>query len=165
MRYIKSTLYGLFCFIITGLQAENDASTNAMLNHETKTATINITGNDKMQYNINSFTVPANYTIKIKLTNVGSLPKQAMAHNLMVLKQETDPMKLVNAAVTAKDNGFFPKSYEDKVWAVTDLLGPGESDTIEFKAPPVGEYTYLCTFPAHYQSGMKGKMLVKDNIE
>jgi azurin len=38
----------------------------------------------------------------------------------------------------------------------TRLLGPGESDTIEFTVP-AGQYTYICSFPGHYMT-MTGTM-------
>jgi len=38
-------------------------------------------------------------------------------------------------------------------------VGGGESDTIEFEAPPEGEYDYICSFPGHYQQ-MQGKLVV-----
>ena len=39
------------------------------------------------------------------------------------------------------------------------LLGAGESDTIEFVAPAEGTYKFICTWPAHYAS-MQGEMVV-----
>ena len=43
-----------------------------------------------------------------------------------------------------------------------DLLGPRKSGEADFKAPTVpGDYPFLCTFPAHYQTGMKGTLTVK----
>jgi azurin len=47
------------------------------------------------------------------------------------------------------------------ILAQTKLLGPGESETIDFKAPTQpGEYPFLCTFPGHFAM-MKGKLVVK----
>jgi azurin len=39
-------------------------------------------------------------------------------------------------------------------------LGGGETDVIEFQAPPAGEYEFLCSFPGHYAM-MRGKFVVK----
>ncbi|MCC6414926.1 MAG: azurin, partial [Opitutaceae bacterium] len=36
-----------------------------------------------------------------------------------------------------------------------------ESDTITIKLDQAGEYPFLCSFPAHYQVGMHGKIIVK----
>jgi len=40
----------------------------------------------------------------------------------------------------------------------TAMLGGGESDTIEFTAPPAGTYPFICTFPGHYAI-MRGKLV------
>jgi len=55
-----------------------------------------------------------------------------------------------------------PVEMSDVIIAHTKLLGPGESDTITFKAPTKkGRYVFLCSFPGHYQIGMKGYMVVR----
>jgi azurin len=54
-----------------------------------------------------------------------------------------------------------PAGTAAKIIAQTKLLGPGESDSIDFKAPSApGEYPFLCTFPGHFAL-MKGKLVVK----
>jgi azurin len=48
------------------------------------------------------------------------------------------------------------------VLASTPLAGPGETVEVTFKAPTAaGEYTFLCSFPGHFLSGMKGALTVK----
>ena len=49
----------------------------------------------------------------------------------------------------------------DKIVAHTKLLGAKESDEISFTLTEPGEYTYLCSFPAHYLTGMKGVIVVQ----
>jgi azurin len=54
-----------------------------------------------------------------------------------------------------------PTGTAAKIIAQTKLLGPGETDTIDFTAPAQpGEYPFLCTFPGHFAL-MKGKLVVK----
>ena len=49
-----------------------------------------------------------------------------------------------------------------EVLASIPLQGPKQSGTITFRAPAEpGAYTYLCSFPGHYLSGMKGVLLVR----
>jgi azurin len=46
--------------------------------------------------------------------------------------------------------------------AHTKLLGPKEKDTVTFQAPKEpGRYPFLCSFPGHYQVGMRGELIVE----
>ena len=48
------------------------------------------------------------------------------------------------------------------VLAMTGLAGPGETVQVTFKAPAKpGKYPFVCSFPGHYLSGMKGELTVK----
>jgi len=125
------------------------------------TATVEITGNDRMQYNINEFTVPAGSTVRIKFVNVGDLPKNAMGHNVVVMKKDVDLQPFVAAAAQAGQNDYFPPDRSDAVIAHTEMLGPDQSDTMTFEAPAPGDYPYLCSFPGHFAAGMRGVMTVE----
>lgn len=126
------------------------------------TATVRLTGNDQMQYNVNRFEVPAGSTVTLNFEHVGQLPKAAMGHNVVILKAGVDAAQFNNAAMQAANQDYFPTARQDDVIAHTEQLGGGESDTIQFQAPEPGEYDYLCTFPGHYQAGMKGVMVVTE---
>ena len=85
-----------------------------------------------------------------------------MAHNFVLLKEGASPVEFNNAAMTARDTDFIPPSMKDQIIAHTDLAGPGETVEVTFAAPTKpGTYTYLCSFPGHYQVGMKGELIVK----
>ena len=123
--------------------------------------TFELTANDTMKYNLTRLEVAAGSEVKVTLTNAGALPKAQMAHNWILLKLGTDPVAFTNAAVTHLADDYFPTNLADEVIARTKLVGPRQSDTIEFKAPTApGEYTYVCTFPGHYVSGMHGVLFV-----
>ena len=63
---------------------------------------------------------------------------------------------------TQRTPGYIPAALSDEIIAHIDLLGPRKSGEVDFKAPMTpGEYPFLCTFPAHYQTGMKGFLTVK----
>ena len=122
-------------------------------------ATINLTANDAMQFNTAEIKVAAGRTIKLNLKHVGKMPAEMMGHNFVLLAQGTDISAFSAAGVTAKDTDYIAASMADKVIAKTKLLGGGESDAIEFKAPAAGTYDFICTFPGH--SGiMKGKLII-----
>jgi azurin len=51
--------------------------------------TSELTGGDDMKYNVTEIKAKPGETIKIQLKNVGTLPKMAMAHNVVVVKPTT----------------------------------------------------------------------------
>ncbi|HEY0945970.1 MAG TPA: plastocyanin/azurin family copper-binding protein, partial [Opitutaceae bacterium] len=63
---------------------------------------VEITANDSMKFNVTRIEAAAGEELRIVLRNVGSMPKEAMGHNWVLLKQGSDAQAFVNAAVTAK---------------------------------------------------------------
>lgn len=125
-------------------------------------AVVEITANDAMKFNVTRFEVAAGQQVKVTLRNVGSMPKAAMGHNLVILKKDADVKGFADAAVMAAASDYFPAAKADQAIAHTKMLGPKESQEIVFTAPAeAGEYPYICSFPAHYLAGMKGVMVVK----
>lgn len=124
--------------------------------------TVEVTANDSMKFSLNRIEAKAGQEIKIVLTNVGTMPKTAMGHNLVVLKKDADVKAFTDVAVAAAATDYIPASMADKMIAHTKLLGPKQSDEITFKVPAeAGEYPFLCSFPAHYLVGMKGVLVVQ----
>ena len=123
---------------------------------------VTITGNDAMQYDKKEITVKAGQVVALTFKNIGKLPVEAMGHNVVILKSGTDVTQFAMASMTQKANGFIPKEkkWTDAIIANTKILGPGQSETIVFKAPAAGTYDYVCTFPGHF-GVMRGKLLVK----
>jgi len=125
-------------------------------------ATFELTANDSMKFNLTRLEVKAGQDVKIILTNMGTMPKAAMAHNWVLLKKGSDAKAFVDAAVMASATEYLPAALADQVIAHTKLLGPKQSDEITFKAPTEpGEYHFVCSFPAHFLSGMTGVLVVK----
>ncbi|MDP4625010.1 MAG: plastocyanin/azurin family copper-binding protein [Akkermansiaceae bacterium] len=124
--------------------------------------TVEITGNDQMQFNIKAFEVTEGDKVKISFKHIGQLPVVAMGHNVVIVKPGTELPMFSMKCGTAKDNSYIPEDAESKALIVahTKLLGGGESDTITFTAPAAGEYPYLCSFPGHFAI-MQGVMTVK----
>ena len=121
---------------------------------------VNLTGDDQMLYNINEIKVKSGQTIKLTLKNIGKLPAEAMSHNFVLLKKEVNPSAFAMQALKAVDEHYMPASMADQTIAHTAMLGPGQTDAIEFAAPEKGSYDYICTFPGHF-SVMKGKLIVE----
>ena len=124
--------------------------------------TIEITAGDTMKYNITSITAKPGEDLKVILTNNGTQPAEVMAHNWVLLQAGSDVAAFDAAAIGAKDTQYIPPALTSEIVAHIDLLGPRKSGEVDFTAPTTpGDYPFLCTFPAHYQVGMKGVLTVK----
>ncbi len=118
-----------------------------------------LTGNDAMQFNKTEIRVKAGKKVKLTLIHVGKMDKNVMGHNFVLLKQGTSLTAFGNKAATAPATEYIPKDASNDIIAHTKLIGGGETTVIEFDAPEVGEYDFLCSFPGHYAM-MKGKFVV-----
>jgi azurin len=124
--------------------------------------TIEITGGDDMKFNVTTINAKPGETIRIVLKSIGTLPKVAMAHNVVVLKPTADQIKFTQAGMTARDTDFIAPDLKGQVVAATKLAGPGETVDVTFKVPAAaGSYPFICTFPGHFAAGMKGTLVVK----
>ena len=124
---------------------------------------VTISGNDTMQFDIKSFNASAGSDFKLTFKNTGKLPKIAMGHNLVVLKKGVSAIKFGQKVMAAGGHATnaLPESVMDDVLVATKLLGPGESEVLNFKVPSEpGSYEYVCTFPGHFAM-MRGIMEVK----
>jgi azurin len=125
-------------------------------------ATLELTANDAMKFSATRLEVNAGQEVKLVFTNLGTMPKVAMGHNVVILKKDADVKAFADAAVAAASTEYIPAGKADQIIAHTKLLGPKQSDEITFKAPTEpGEYPFICSFPAHFLSGMKGVLVVK----
>ncbi|MBI4624035.1 MAG: azurin [Verrucomicrobia bacterium] len=122
---------------------------------------IEITGNDQMKFSLTTIEAKAGEELKVVLTNVGMMPKEAMGHNWVLLKAGSDGMAFSTAAMAAKDTDYIPAALKGQIIAHTALIGPRKSDEVTFTVPPAGEYPFLCSFPAHFMVGMKGTLISK----
>lgn len=144
--------------LITGCGEKNDAFSSAPA-VPSADGSITLEANDLMKFNLTEFSTVSGKEVKLTLHNVGKLPKQAMGHNLVILKAEADVQPFAIAAPTSVATDFIPESQKDKIIAHTKLLGAGESDTITFTAPAPGKYPFICSFPGHFAL-MHGSMIV-----
>lgn len=123
---------------------------------------VTIEANDAMKFTVVRIEASPGEELKVVLKNAGTLPKEAMGHNWVLLKKGTDVMTFSTTAMQAKATDYIPAALAGQVIAHTKLLGPKQSDEVTFKAPTEpGEYTYICSFPAHAMAGMKGVLVVK----
>src|SRR4029078_13039414 len=123
---------------------------------------VELTGNDLMKYSVAAIAAKPGELLHVRLKNVGTLPQGAMGHSIVLLAKGTDAAAFANASATAYANGYIDPAMKAKVLAFTPTAGPGETVEVTFKAPTApGAYTFLCSFPGHFLSGMKGALTVK----
>ncbi len=125
---------------------------------------IKMTGTDAMKFNVAQITAKPGEELTLQLTGVGTQDKTVMAHNFVLLAQGTDVNGFVVAASVARTTQHIPKQekWKKAILASTGLAGGGQTVTVTFKAPTApGNYNYVCTFPGHYNGGMKGVLTVK----
>jgi azurin len=79
----------------------------------------------------------------------------------VLLKAGADVVAFDTAAASAKATDYIPAALKDEVVASIALLGPRKSGEVTFTVPAAGEYPFICSFPAHFQVGMKGTLVVK----
>jgi len=146
MNYLS--IITLSCFLFTNLQAATKVS---------------ISGNDQMQFSVKEFEVKAGEQIELEFKNEGTLPKIAMGHNIVILKEGVSAIAFGGKALQAGANATnaLPDTVKGDVIAYSQLLGPGESEIVKFIAPvKPGIHQFVCTFPGHYAM-MRGVMVVK----
>ena len=116
---------------------------------------------DSMKFSRTRLEAKTGETLRLKLVNTGSAAKEVMGHNWVLLRREADVAAFANAALKAKANDYVPAELGDLVIAHTKLIGGKSQDTIVFTLPDApGAYPFVCTFPAHFQLGMKGELIV-----
>jgi azurin len=143
-------------------KTDTAASAPAAPSNAPAVVNVELTAGDSMKYNLNLIEAKPGQDVTVSLTNIGTMPKAAMAHNFILLQKGTDPKAFVDAAASAAATDYIPESMKDKIIVHTKLLGPKQTDEVSFKAPTEpGEYTFLCSFPAHYLTGMHGTLVVK----
>ncbi|MEO6876272.1 MAG: plastocyanin/azurin family copper-binding protein [Opitutaceae bacterium] len=124
--------------------------------------TVAITASDNLRFSVTEIKAAPGESLHIQLHNVGTMPKDVMGHNWILLVAGENPDTYAAAALSAKAENYEPPALKAKVLAAIALLGPGETGDVTFTAPTVpGKYPFLCSFPAHCAAGMRGVLVVK----
>lgn len=118
-----------------------------------------VEANDNMKFNTELIRVSAGEPVEITLKNVGTLAKESMGHNFVILKPGVDMATFGGEAAAAADNEYIPKSSLSSIVDHTKLLGPSEEDKITVTLEK-GVYDFICSFPGHFGM-MKGKIVAE----
>ncbi len=121
-----------------------------------------IVANDQMKFSVTRIEAQPGQTIHVQLKNEGTLPKEVMGHNWILLNAGYDPVTYAAAAISAGKENFQPIALANQVLASIPLIGAKSTGEVTFVAPAApGVYRFLCSFPAHFQAGMHGELVVK----
>ena len=108
-----------------------------------------------LSYNPTEIRMKAGERIVIRYKNASD-----MAHNVVIVKTESDINPVGIAALSAQQDQWIPKSEQKRILAATNLAYPGETVILEFTAPAPGVYPYICTFSGHFTM-MQGRIVVE----
>ena len=122
---------------------------------EGKTVELHVTAQaTTMAFDPTTLTVPAGATVHLTLENKkpGALP-----HNWALVMPGTEAKLAADGLAMGEAASYIAKGPD--LLAYTELVKPGTTGEVTFKAPPPGKYPYICTFPGHYMV-MKGVLTV-----
>ena len=166
MKTPFATLPLALALVLAGCGQQSSSSTSQSTTSAPAAAAapreIDLTANDMMKYSLTALTAAPGEQLHVVLTNVGTQPKEVMGHDWVLLKAGSDAAAFAAAAIMHKADNYIPTELAGEVVAKIDLLGPRQTGEVTFTVPSTpGEYPFLCTFPAHFQAGMHGKLTVK----
>ncbi len=123
--------------------------------------TVTLEGTDTLKFQPAVIRAKPGESLRVVLTVKGMMPKAAMAHNFVLLTLKADANAFAQAAARARTTEYIPAANKADILAYTGLAGAGETVEVTFTAPKEpGTYTFICSFPAHFQGGMKGELIV-----
>ncbi|MEX0681418.1 MAG: plastocyanin/azurin family copper-binding protein [Balneolales bacterium] len=155
MKTIIKTLFPIFIVFFIAFSAK-------AVNGMDDVRTIHVKGTDNMKFDVSLIEAKPGEQIKIIFETVSNMPKESMAHNLAIIDLDVDLDAFAMASMMARDNMYIAPEFESGIIARTEMIGGGETSSIEFTVPETpGDYDYVCTFPGHYLSGMVGILRVQ----
>ena len=140
----KNILFVFFLIFLSSCLNENEVNN------------IIISSDDYMRFDTRKITVKSEKLVKLTLNHTGVLDAKVMGHNFVLLKKNVDVMDFANRAALASENEYIPID-SDEVIVYTEMIGGGQVTSIEFMAPEIGVYDFICSFPGHFAL-MKGKL-------
>jgi azurin len=120
---------------------------------------VRIEAGKNLSYNVRSFEVARGEAIRLTLVNPDVVPHNWVLARPGTLAAVGDLANRIIADPEAVVRHYVPETRD--VLAYTDMVGPQDQFTIDFRAPnEPGDYPYLCTFPGHWMV-MNGLMVVR----
>jgi azurin len=123
---------------------------------------VTIVANDTLKFNVTRIDASPGQKIHVQLRNEGTLPKEGMGHNWILLDSDAEATPYAMAAMAARDVAYMPKALAAHVLAFIPLLGPKEVGDVTFNCPTKpGKYPFICSCSGHSMAGMRGELIVK----
>jgi azurin len=153
-------LFSMAAAIFTACESPK---TTTVTNEQTTTKqtyefTINAVGNtmSDMSYDTKEIKVSAGSTVKVNLVNTGT--DETMLHNIVFVKAGSEKEVAMEGLNMKEQNYFNPSN--TNVIAGSAVTTPGTTVSVEFTAPEAGTYSYICTYPGHWQA-MRGTLIIE----
>lgn len=108
--------------------------------------TLELKADDLLRFKPAVLEVTSGSDVSLVFTNAGRIASQK--HQFLLLKSGVDVDKFGNALLG--NGGEMTPELQSQVIAASKPLGPGEKETLRFKAPEPGTYTYICGYPGHH---------------
>jgi azurin len=106
-----------------------------------------------------TLTAPAGSTITLVFSNKTD-PDDEIGHNWVLVKPGQEASVLANGIKAGDDRDWLDVD-DPGIIAATRLIEGKQKDRVTFEAPPPGVYTFVCTFPEHYDGGMQGTLTIE----
>lgn len=98
----------------------------------------------------------ANSLIKINFVNKGI--DSLMLHNILFVKKGKADEIGIKALRAGAAKNYIPD--HPAVIAASKLVQPMDSTIIQFEAPAIGSYPFICSYPGHYLK-MRGRLVIE----
>jgi azurin len=123
---------------------------------------VNGVGNnmEEIAFEPSELNIPAG--AKVFLNFINNSQGEGMNHNILIVPLGSGEEIASEALQAGAEKDYVPDN--SGVIASSKVIKPGESVQIEFSAPPVGSYHYICTFPGHYPK-MVGRLNVVEAVQ
>ncbi|MET1232528.1 MAG: plastocyanin/azurin family copper-binding protein, partial [Candidatus Limnocylindrales bacterium] len=106
-----------------------------------------------------TLTAPAGSTITLTFRNRTN-PDDEIGHNWVLVQPGQEASVLANGIAAGDDRDWLDVD-DPGIIAATRLIEGKQRDSVTFDAPPPGVYTFVCTFPKHYDGGMQGTLTIE----
>ena len=106
-----------------------------------------------------TLTAPAGSTITLTFNNKTD-PDDEIGHNWVLVKPGQEASVLANG-IKAGDDADWLDVDDPGIIAATRLIEGKQRDRSPSTRRPPGMYTFVCTFPKHYDGGMHGTLTIE----